>query len=704
MSSMNRAAAPAGSFPRRWSRFGAILLAGVASLLCGMPLMASAQDDGIDPNAAVTAPVEDLTESAERDRWLRAAERLIRIENYQEAAEALERAAAARPNDPAVLALRGRVELYLGRPHSATEFYRRALKVYPGHLEFRLGLAKSLTRAGDYDQAQAVFAEILGDRPGERRALLGSAQAYAWAGDYEQAIAVYERYLVFHEESVEGLMGLARIYSWSNRFSESIDIYKRIIASHPDYREAKQGMAQVLSWQGELEQARSLYLEMLHDSPGDLVLLIDYAKILAWMEDFGQASEIYDRVLTADRDNIEAMLGKARVLSWQGDLDSSEKIYDEVLQRAPENREAVMGKIQVLYWGGRPFKAGEFLEEYPVEKIQDAEYQAIAANVRLDLGETDEAAEIVESGLATTHPQKEGLLRRIRRSMEPNYFSEVQFLHDSENRQIIRIPHIFSFHPASGQEYRTRVVFTRLGEDHLDGISNLDVLLGYGRRLNRKSKLDTEVGLSTFNPGYSTGIFRIAWDFMARDGWAVRLAARRETFGWTARAIQERIVCNSLDLGVQHNWWRHWYLKGSIAPSRWSDRNWSVEGNIYFGHTFLEIPYNFNLSYHLRYSSFLDDLNNGYFDPQRYIQHSVIGEKGLRLGDRGNIRLAAETGLFAFDENDADILFKILFHVDWEAMNALVFRFEFDLFNSALRFDTGAYGSASYRLGLNYNF
>jgi tetratricopeptide (TPR) repeat protein len=685
---------------------GRITIVGAAGLLLlfALPAAAAGQSASADSSLGAGAdlpPPENLAAQGERDRWLGAGERLERLGRLDEAADAYARAAEVSPRDATVIGRQAAVELRRGHAPRALALYREALVLRPGHLEFRVGLARAHAEVGDANAALATYRSILAERPGERRALLGSARVLGRAGRYDEAIRMYERYLTYFEESPDGLMGLARVYSWNNQFARSIQTYHRILSTDPKNREARLGLARVLSWQGDLQRADAMYREMLHDSPDDLVVLIDYAKLLAWTEQYTRSIDVYHRILEGDPENVEAMLGLSRVLAWQGDLEGSEKLYDRVLERDPQNREAVMGKIQVLYWGGSTRRAGEFLERHPPETVADPDYRRMAASIELQLGRPERALELVADPEESA--VERDLLAQIRRVLEPSYRAEIGFAHDSEGRQITTLPHEFSFSLNPETRQRIRLLHASLAEENRAGVSRLDVSTGFSHRMGDRVEVSPEVGVSHYNPGYTTGIWALDWTYRPADGWEVGLGVNRKTFGWTARAIERGIVTTTLPLRLKHEWWRSWSLRLSLSPALYSDDNRRFDARLGLGHTFLKGAQRFDLSYEAHLLTFQWDRDNGYFDPGRYVQHGIVGSKRLDLGERGFVETRMETGHWSRDGGESSWLWKLDLLLSWEALEGLAFRFDLRLFSSALQFDTGAYGSAAYRLGLRYN-
>jgi tetratricopeptide (TPR) repeat protein len=89
-----------------------------------------------------------------------------------------------RPQDPVLLALRGRALETLGRNLAAEQTLRAAAEAGPDLVTPRLGLARLLARRGEGREAAALLEPLLRDDPGlaeARGMLLGVASAVASA-------------------------------------------------------------------------------------------------------------------------------------------------------------------------------------------------------------------------------------------------------------------------------------------------------------------------------------------------------------------------------------------------------------------------------------------------------------------------------------------------------------------------------------------
>jgi tetratricopeptide (TPR) repeat protein len=182
-----------------------LLTRGFAHFQAGrLPQAGAAWDDalGFDPRASQV--MEDLGTLAALEerfddalRWYRAAraagpwsreldeniERTAEAIVWQPKVAVLEAAARRSPRDPGALVLAGNAEWYVGRTKPAEAYYRRALRLDPGHVRALTNLASTLVQQGRAKEAIPLYERAVRADPAYTSAMVNLAAVYLGMGD-----------------------------------------------------------------------------------------------------------------------------------------------------------------------------------------------------------------------------------------------------------------------------------------------------------------------------------------------------------------------------------------------------------------------------------------------------------------------------------------------------------------------------------------
>lgn len=175
-------------------------------------------------------------------------------------------AAGAGENEGEIRALLAEAYIADGDYESAIEEYREVLKNDPGNIEARAALADILSWNKKYNEALALYDEILKDNEAPE-IRLQKARVLGWAREYDKSLKEYQRILDNnYSEAVEVEMRAKRAY-WNNRVKRAIKYYKELIEKDPKNVEAMFDLSQVYSYQSMWREAIEEYKRILGVSP-----------------------------------------------------------------------------------------------------------------------------------------------------------------------------------------------------------------------------------------------------------------------------------------------------------------------------------------------------------------------------------------------------------------------------------------------------
>lgn len=120
---------------------------------------------------------------------------------FDQAAEALARAARLAPHEPNIAFRLGVVEFQRSRLDAAEAAFRAALTLEPQHRDARQNLAATLVEQGRHAEARPLFEALLADHPRLELAWAGLAVVHGALGERAAMIAALERALALNPDN-----------------------------------------------------------------------------------------------------------------------------------------------------------------------------------------------------------------------------------------------------------------------------------------------------------------------------------------------------------------------------------------------------------------------------------------------------------------------------------------------------------------------
>ena len=187
----------------------------------------------------------------------------LESEKYTEAADLLEKAIAADPQNLAAQFNLALARTFLNQDTAAIAAYRRTLALKPGLYEASLNLGMVLLRAQLTAEAVQPLKDAAAVKPKEPRPRLYLAEALAASG--ADAEAAYRDALTLDPQSAPAQLGLGRALAKQAKWEDAIVAYQRATALQPQYRDTLGEIAQQLETAGRKSDALKLYQAL--DSP-----------------------------------------------------------------------------------------------------------------------------------------------------------------------------------------------------------------------------------------------------------------------------------------------------------------------------------------------------------------------------------------------------------------------------------------------------
>ncbi|HEY3176611.1 MAG TPA: tetratricopeptide repeat protein [Candidatus Polarisedimenticolia bacterium] len=184
-------------------------------------------------------------------------------------------------------------------------------------------------------------------------------QVMAWADrefardSYKSAEQLYRKVLAAQRDNTHALNRLALLLTWRGEYNEAIALYGRALALEPTSVETRLGLATSLAWSEDYPKALALYEGLLKERPGDESILFDKAQAEAWSGDLRGAGRTLTELLGRNPRHLKGRVLMGQVRQWSGDPVAAEKLFRAVLAEAPGNAAAEAGLCDALNTQGR---------------------------------------------------------------------------------------------------------------------------------------------------------------------------------------------------------------------------------------------------------------------------------------------------------------------------------------------------------------
>lgn len=303
--------------------------------------------------------------------------------DWAAAAESLELAAKAAPDQPMIAVELARVQAKAKREAAASDTLAAARKKWPGHAQIWL-MSADLMSAGKRAEAIKAYRRAIELDPEDERGYLGLAKLES----PEDSEAVLRQLVEKIPDSVEGHYRLAQRFAKRNDLATAIKELHAVIERDPDHIDARLDLARALRRTGHMaqaiEQTRSAF-----DRSGQA---LDIAEELFWLlceADDRMAAIDLLTLLDDDRSDADALTAIARLARGLGRLTQARAIALRISAVEPEAGAIVHAELDAP---GDPTGAVKRLLPIAPDSPRFAEARRLAGDILLSAGDPKGAA------------------------------------------------------------------------------------------------------------------------------------------------------------------------------------------------------------------------------------------------------------------------------------------------------------------------
>lgn len=296
----------------------------------------------------------------------------------------------------------------LGKPDAAAEEFQTALKLSPKFALADYDLAQVLSSQRNYRAAIHYLKQGLANSPAPMLAVQlknALAVAYSHLGEYEQAIAVFEELISTQPQSPDLHFDLATAYAHREDYAKAVAEYKEVLRLDPNRYDAELLLAKALLNQSQPEDSLSYLRNYVVHKPSDAEGLEVLGEALKNSSHFDEASTVLTRAIKANPSSYKAHYDLGVVLGRSGKTARAIAELQTAVKLKPEESEARYQLAQMLSKSGD--REAARLQFAAFERLKNAEEQQTKAaflgnqgNDQLKAGRNREAVESFRSAAA----------------------------------------------------------------------------------------------------------------------------------------------------------------------------------------------------------------------------------------------------------------------------------------------------------------
>ncbi|MDG4474792.1 tetratricopeptide repeat protein [Thiovibrio frasassiensis] len=222
--------------------------------------------------------------------------------------------------------------------HSATK--RQHQKTPPNQktsFDIEQALAKAIKnhQAGNLQQAEKLYREILSLKPNHAETLHGLAIIACQCRQYTAAVSLFQK--AIHEEPTKAVYyyNLGNAFKDLGRFNEALPCYGQALRLKPDYIEALNNLGIIFHSQGKFDEAIAAYHEALQLKPDHADALYNLANTLYSQGRTQESLLSAQKALAAKEDSPEVYTLLGYIFHKQKKWEAAVKCFQHALHLSP---------------------------------------------------------------------------------------------------------------------------------------------------------------------------------------------------------------------------------------------------------------------------------------------------------------------------------------------------------------------------------
>jgi tetratricopeptide (TPR) repeat protein len=249
----------------------------------------------------------------------------------------LERAARKLRNHPGVLGNLAQAYSALGRHDKAEEAFRKASRLDPRNVYFKMGIANAIAMRGALGDAEIMLHKLADRFPDTALVWFNLGNALRKQNRLEDAVPCYLKALDIDPQLIEAHNDLGSALHGLYRFDEAEREYRACIAMAPEYVTAQYNLASVLIDVGRFREAEASCREIIERAPAAAVAQSFLGAALGHQGRMRDALECHRRAAELAPQDAKAAESYAAALAEAGDFSRALRWFARALALSPDS-------------------------------------------------------------------------------------------------------------------------------------------------------------------------------------------------------------------------------------------------------------------------------------------------------------------------------------------------------------------------------
>jgi predicted TPR repeat methyltransferase len=202
-------------------------------------------------------------------------------------------------------------------------------------LEEAIAIAILLTKNGQLDEAQKLFAAILETTPDNPEALHYAGVLAHRQGRSGEATALIARSLALVPDRADWLSNLGIVFQEQGKLDDAIGAYRRAIALDASHANAHSNLGALLRAAGRPDEAEAAYRTAIRSDPAHLDAYTNLGILLTALGRHDEAAACFCKAITLRPKHREARRLMALAHCTIGEIDKAVQIFEEWLAEEP---------------------------------------------------------------------------------------------------------------------------------------------------------------------------------------------------------------------------------------------------------------------------------------------------------------------------------------------------------------------------------
>lgn len=501
-------------------------------------------------------------------------------------------------------------------------------------------------------------------QPGEDHNPGSAATEASGAVVADETIATLESEVSVSPDDAALRLRLAEAYAAQDTPAKALESCLKAAGIAPVDVSIRRSCARYAEWAGDLAESRKQFQALLKLAPDDEQGLLGAARAHGWSGKLEQAADYYKRYMELFPDNPDAWIEYARVRSWQGNITAALNVLDKYRGRFGESFHYREERARYLAWDNRPREALAIITPLVEEEPDDYDRLYTRTVALAADQQTGAALESLEE-LNRIRPDSTDttlLNRVVRTPMRSSIGAGGSYYNDSDTIEIRGVQLDAELRLTANTALSAGTAYHSVRADIDSGFATIDgrerthhqqTWVGGSYRFNPLAAVSGRVGQGNIHNAGDFTPYELALDLRPVDSTELSLRRSRDIHAPSPRAASLAILRDHNELAVK---WRpdHKHVVEAIAShDDLSDGNARNQLVLAPRRAVLRTgSLNADLGLYLDWQSFDENLNNGYYDPERYERYAGSLFGYWKLNDDHGLSLIGTAGFHEDDSMD----------------------------------------------------